>query len=46
MQHRMQSAKADFRKSIGYATEAELQKLGADAQTAAQIKQAMDRPEN
>jgi hypothetical protein len=45
MQHRMQAAKAAYRKGVGYVTEEELTRMGADAQTAADIKQAMDRPE-
>src|SRR6266404_4828852 len=46
MQHRMQAAKAAFRKGIGYVTEDELKRLGADSHTAAEIKQAMDHSEN
>lgn len=45
MQHRMEAAKAAFRKGIGYVTEDELQRLGADSRTAADIKQAMNHPE-
>jgi hypothetical protein len=43
MQHRMQAAKAAFRKGIGGVTEDELRRLGADSHTAAEIKQAMNR---
>jgi len=43
MQHRMQSAKAAFRKAVGYVTEDELKRLGADARAASEIKQAMNR---
>jgi hypothetical protein len=43
MQHRMQAAKAAYRKSIGYVTEDELKRLGADSHTAAEIKKAMNR---
>jgi hypothetical protein len=46
MQHRMQSAKAAFRKGIGYVTEDELERLGAEPHTAAEIKQAMNRPQS
>jgi len=46
MQHRMQGAKAAFRKGIGYVTEDELRRLGADSHAAAEIKQAMNRSEN
>jgi hypothetical protein len=43
MQHRMQTAKAAYRKGIGYVTEEELRKLGANPQTAKELKQAMNR---
>jgi hypothetical protein len=43
MQHRIQAAKAAYRQQVGYASVGELQNLGADPQTAAQIKEAMDR---
>lgn len=46
MQHRMQAAKAAFRKGIGYITKDELERLGAKPQTAAEIKQAMNHPQN
>ena len=46
MQHRMQFAKAAYRQKIGYVSEAELQNMGADPENAAEIKQAMDRPDN
>ena len=46
MQHRMQTAKAAYRKGIGYVTEDELKRLGADSHTAAEIKQAMNRAED
>jgi hypothetical protein len=45
MQHRMQTAKAAYRKEIGYVTEDELKRMGADSHTAAEIKQAMNRSE-
>ncbi|MGC8642503.1 MAG: hypothetical protein ACP5XB_21825 [Isosphaeraceae bacterium] len=46
MQQRMQTAKAAFRKGIGYVTEDELERLGANSHTAVEIKQAMNRSEN
>jgi hypothetical protein len=46
MQHRMQAAKAAFRKGIGFVTKDELERLGAKAQTAAEIKEAMDRSDD
>jgi len=45
MQHRMQAVKAAHRKGLGYLTQDELTRLGADSDTAARIKQAMSRPE-
>ena len=45
MQHRMHAAKAAFRKQIGYVTQDELERLGADSKSAAEIKEAMDRSE-
>jgi hypothetical protein len=46
MQHRMQAAKAAYRKAVGHVSEDELRKMGADPQTAARIKRAMTRPED
>ncbi len=46
MQHRMQAAKAAFRKGVGYVTADELERLGADTHNAAEIKQTMSRSEN
>ncbi len=43
MQHRMEAAKAAFRKGVGYVTEDELKRMGAKGQTAAEPKQASDR---
>jgi hypothetical protein len=42
MQHRMQTAKANYRKSVGYLSHDELQRMGADSVTAAKLKSAMD----
>jgi hypothetical protein len=46
MQHRMQNVKAAYRASVGYATEDELKRMGADSEMAAQVKQAMTRSDN
>jgi hypothetical protein len=46
VQHRMQAAKAAYRKKVGYVTQEELQRMGADSMTAAKLKDAMDRPKN
>lgn len=43
MQNRMQAAKAAHRQQVGYASVTELQDMGADPETAAKIKDAMDR---
>ena len=46
MQHRMQTVKAAHRKAVGYVTEDELKRMGADSRTAAKIKQAMNRSQD
>jgi len=43
MQNRIQAAKAAHRQRVGYTSVSELQELGADPETAAKIKDAMDR---
>jgi hypothetical protein len=45
MQHRMQAAKAAFRKSIGYLTPDELRRMGAGPSTARNIAASMKPPE-
>jgi hypothetical protein len=45
MQQRMHAAKAAHRKEIGYVTQDELERLGANPKNAAEIKQALDRSE-
>jgi hypothetical protein len=46
MQRRMQAAKAAFRKSIGYVTADELQRMGADPATARSIAASMNPPQH
>jgi len=41
MQHRMQTAKAAYRKGVGFVSEDELRRLGANPREAAELKQAM-----
>jgi hypothetical protein len=45
LQHRVHASKGAFRKSVGYVTRGELQRLGANSEDATEMKRAMDRNE-